>query len=52
MGDGIYGITAGTAALSMVYNKTLLDDLGIEIKDFMTIDDFTSICKKFLMRLA
>ena len=27
MGDGIYGITAGTAALSMVYNKTLLDDL-------------------------
>lgn len=46
MGDGVYGITAGTAALSMVYNKTLLDDLGIEIKDFMTIDDFTSICKE------
>ena len=30
----------------MFYNKTLTDQLGIEIKDNMSMDEFISICKE------
>lgn len=39
--DGkLYGICAGVNAPALVYNKTLMDEHGIEIKDGMTIDEF------------
>lgn len=43
--DGkLYGICAGVNAPALVYNKTLLDAHGIEIKDGMTIDEFCQKC--------
>jgi multiple sugar transport system substrate-binding protein len=45
IGNGIYGITAGINALCIVYNKTLTDSLGITVKDYMTVDEFTDICR-------
>ena len=44
--DGIYGICNGINASALLYNKTLLDDAGIEIKDYMTMDDFINICRE------
>ena len=45
--DGaIYGICAGVNAPALVYNKTLLDDSGIAIKDGMNIDEFCLLCKE------
>ena len=46
VGDGIYGIAAGTSASCMFYNKTLLDELGITINDNMTLDEFIDISKQ------
>jgi len=40
MGGKLYGICAGVNAPALVYNKTLLDANGIEIKDGMTIEEF------------
>lgn len=44
--DGIYGICNGINASSLLYNKTLLDDAGIEIHDYMTVDEFMDICRE------
>lgn len=45
--DGkLYGICAGINAPALIYNKTLLDSNGIEIKDNMTIDEFCALCKE------
>lgn len=39
--DGkLYGICAGVNAPALVYNKTLMEENNIEIKDGMTIDEF------------
>ena len=33
VGDKIYGVASGTSSSCMFYNKTLLDELGITVKD-------------------
>lgn len=45
VGDGIYGICNGINAPTMLYNKTLLEQAGIEIHDNMTLDEFIDVCK-------
>ncbi len=45
--DGkLYCVCAGVNVPSLIYNKTLLDELGIEIKDQMTIEEFEAVCKE------
>jgi len=46
VGDGIYGIASGTSSPCMFYNKTLLDENGITIKDNMTLDEFIETAKQ------
>lgn len=43
---GVYGIANSVNAPCMLYNKTLLDSIGITVKDNMTIDDFLAICRE------
>lgn len=43
---GIYGIVNGVNAPGLLYNKTLLDEAGIEIKDNMTLDEFKALCRE------
>lgn len=43
---GIYAICAGINAPSLLYNKTLLDENGITVKDYMTIDEFEDVCRQ------
>ncbi|MDO5416640.1 MAG: ABC transporter substrate-binding protein [Lachnospiraceae bacterium] len=46
MVDGkLYGIPSGVNAPAMVYNKTITDQAGVEIKDNMTLDEFREVCK-------
>ncbi|MEG2405044.1 MAG: ABC transporter substrate-binding protein, partial [Oscillospiraceae bacterium] len=40
----IYGICNGVNAPAMLYNKTLLDDAGITVKDNMNLDEFKALC--------
>lgn len=45
--DGkLYAIAAGVNAPSLLYNKTLMTELGIEVPDNMTIAQFEDICKQ------
>lgn len=45
--DGkLYAICAGVNAPALLYNKTLLDDNGITVKDNMTMDEFYAVCKE------
>lgn len=46
VGEGNYAIAAGINAPCMYYNKTVTDDLGIEIKDNITLDEFIEIAQK------
>lgn len=46
VGDGIYAISTGVNVPTVVYNKTLLDENGIEIKDNMTLDEFFEVCRQ------
>ncbi|MDO5423956.1 MAG: ABC transporter substrate-binding protein [Eubacteriales bacterium] len=46
VGDGIYAICNGINASALFYNKTLLDENGIEIHDYMTVDEFKEICRE------
>ncbi len=46
VGDGIYGICNGINASALLYNKTLLDDAGITVKDYMTIAEFEDLCRE------
>lgn len=46
VGDGIYGICNGINATALLYNKTLMDDAGITVKDYMTIDEFKDVCRE------
>lgn len=43
---GVYAICAGINSPAMMYNKTLLDESGITVKDYMTIDDFEEVCRQ------
>ena len=45
VGDGIYAISTGSNVPTLVYNKTLLDENGITIKDNMNLDEFYEICR-------
>lgn len=45
--DGkLYAICAGVNAPSLFYNKTLLDELGITLKDNMTLDEFKEVARQ------
>lgn len=45
--DGhIYAVCAGENAPALLYNKTLTDELGIEVPDNMTWDQFAELSKK------
>ena len=46
IGDGNYGIAAGLNAGCLLYNKTLLDENGITMKDNMTLDEFIEVAKE------
>lgn len=46
IGDGNYGIAAGLNAGCLLYNKTLLDENGITLKDNMTLDEFIEVAKE------
>lgn len=43
---GIYAICAGINSPSLLYNKTLLDENGIEVKDNITMDEFYDVCRE------
>jgi len=42
----VYGVCAGVNAPALMYNKTLTDELGIEIKDNMTLEEFYDVCRQ------
>ncbi|MCD8104393.1 MAG: ABC transporter substrate-binding protein [Lachnospiraceae bacterium] len=45
--DGkIYGLCNGINSPALMYNKTLLDEAGIEVPDYMTLDQFKDICRE------
>ncbi|MBQ6564236.1 MAG: extracellular solute-binding protein [Clostridia bacterium] len=46
VGDGIYAVCAGVNAPAMLYNKTLTDELGIEVPINLTWDEFVDISRK------
>ncbi|MBT9777911.1 extracellular solute-binding protein [Clostridium sp. MCC353] len=46
VGDGIYAICNGINAPALLYNKTLLDENGITVKDNMTKDEFIALCRE------
>ena len=43
---GVYAICAGINSPALFYNKTLTDQLGLEIKDNMTMDEFFEVCRQ------
>ena len=46
IGDGIYGICNGINASALLYNKTLLDNAGITVKNYMTMSEFEDLCRE------
>ena len=46
VGDGLYALCNGINAPALLYNKTLLDENGITVKDNMTMDEFFALCKE------
>lgn len=43
---GLYALCNGINAPALLYNKTLLDENGITVKDNMTLDEFINVCKE------
>lgn len=43
---GVYAICNGVNAPALLYNKTLLDENGITIKDNMTLAEFEDVCRE------
>lgn len=43
---GVYAVSAGVNAPALIYNKTLLEENGITVKDNMTMDEFYAICRE------
>ena len=46
IGDGLYAICNGINTPALLYNKTLMDENGITVKDNMTMDEFIALCKE------
>ncbi len=46
VGDGIYAIPTGINAPALLYNKTLLDENGITVKDNMSLNEFEDLCRE------
>ena len=46
VGDGIYALCNGVNVPALLYNKTLLYEAGITIKDNMTMDEFIAVSKE------
>lgn len=46
VGDGIYAVSAGVNVPTIVYNKTLLDENGITVKDNMNLEEFYEVCRE------
>jgi multiple sugar transport system substrate-binding protein len=44
--DKLYAVVAGVNAPALLYNKTVLDSHGITVKDNMTLDEFTKLCRE------
>lgn len=45
--DGkLYAICSGVNVPALIYNKTLTDELGIEIKNNMTLDEFMNVSRE------
>ena len=42
----IYAVCAGVNAPALMYNKTLIDELGIQIKDQMTLEEFFEVARQ------
>lgn len=45
-GDKVYGMMIATTAPALLYNKNLLDSIGITVKDHMSIDEFITIARE------
>lgn len=43
---GVYGMVSGVSATCLFYNKTLLDEAGITMKDNCTMDEFIDIARE------
>lgn len=43
---GLYALCNGINSPALLYNKTLLDENGITVKDNMTLDEFINVCKE------
>lgn len=46
VGEGLYALCNGINTPALLYNKTLLDENGISIKDNMTMDEFIDVCRE------
>lgn len=46
IGEGLYAICIGVNSPALFYNKTLLDENGITVKDNMTMDEFKDVCRQ------
>lgn len=46
VGDGIYGICLTVSPTALMYNKTLLDENDIQIKDNMNMEEFYDVCRE------
>ena len=46
VGDGLYALCNGINAPALLYNKTLLDENGITVKDNMTMDEFIALSRE------
>lgn len=46
VGDGLYAICIGVNSPALLYNKSLLDENGIAVKDNMTMDEFLEVCRQ------
>lgn len=46
VGEGLYAICIGVNSPALLYNKTLLDENNITVKDNMTMDEFLDLCRE------
>ncbi len=46
VGDGLYAVCIGVNSPALLYNKSLLDENGIAVKDNMTMDEFLDVCRQ------
>lgn len=46
IGDGIYGIPCGLGSNALIYNKTVLEEAGVELKDNSTLGEFIEVAKQ------